>query len=498
MAKKSGFRPNPPRDWKDVTVNWLQESQYNRMPWIRKFIARLENASSDVEIIELKRELERFLDVMETGGELARDEIQDINRALIMGSLDITQSGIVEPGEPLEESVQHQRNIDSDLREPTEEEIRKALTIPDDFGYSGELPIGETWSIGPVIRTRDSNLLEQSNADAIEAALERIWEFRREYEIVHSGHWAVGWVDHLAFHAVDENREPTRIFKWILGWMDGFENYPVADDEDYSKRQYKAVMDNIKDAGYRMKEGSPILVTGSTPDEDSGWIEAVYDWLRENGSHDARRSLEDPENYSTPPEDVEAALRDLNLFRGDDKFEIRLDTNEEDPFTVTVYALDREAAIEDQSIAGSNWEAPYDLNEAYAVINNSPNLPKQLRAEGYIIDGDSEWYYPGESLAGQENLRFGQPFLPELLQSVPDQVIEDVVTAWVTVKGTKDDAVVEAMARGFGIDQNSFRDHTAAVSFKVKGSQSALAQWYADSSSEAPYPDGTLLHYRFA
>lgn len=46
-------------------------------------------------------------------------------------------------------------------------DVDEALKIPSDFGYSGKLPIGETWSLGPVIRTRDSDLLEQSNADAL-------------------------------------------------------------------------------------------------------------------------------------------------------------------------------------------------------------------------------------------------------------------------------------------------------------------------------------------
>jgi hypothetical protein len=413
MGKESGYRRNPPRSWKSTAIHWLKESQHYSIPWIRKFVLRLEAATGDAEILALKKELERFLSVLETGGEMARDEVADINRALLMGSLSVTQSGLVAPEEPSQAAPEAaprphlpepRRGRDRGLREPTEAEIRDALRMPDDFGYSGELPIGETWSLGPVIRTRDSNLLDQSNADALEEALGNIPEFSSEYQIVHAGHWAVGWVDHLAFHAVDENREPTHIFKWILGWFDALSDYPVANDDDYSRRQHELLIKDINDAGHRIRDGHPA--------DETGWEEAVREWLEENGSHNARRALEDPENYGMASQDVEAALRALSLFRADEKFAIRLVPFEDDPFMVTVYTTDRQAAIDDQSIEGSNWEAPPDLREAYAIIDNSADLPDRLRTGGYIVD-DSEWFWPPAGLPGQEPLRTSEHSLLE-------------------------------------------------------------------------------------
>ncbi len=54
----------------------------------------------------------------------------------------------------------------------TEKDIKDALAMPRDFGYSGHLPIGESWSLGPVVLTRDSDLLEESNHAALIKHLE--------------------------------------------------------------------------------------------------------------------------------------------------------------------------------------------------------------------------------------------------------------------------------------------------------------------------------------
>jgi len=301
-------------------------------------------------------------------------------------------------------------------REPTEKEIRDALRIPSDFGYSGDLPIGETWSIGPVIRTRDSQLRELSNANALEKALAKVQEFDDEYAIVSANHWAVGWVDHLAFRVIGDDGQPTEIFKWLLSWFDALSDYPVADDDDYSEREYEAVMENIRDAGHRIKEGGPV--------EEMGWEESVREWLEEHGSHQARRSLEDPENYGMDPADVEKALRALGLFRADEKFAIRLVPTDDDPFMVTVYTSDRQAALEDQSIEGSMWEAPFDLDEAYAIISNTKDLPTRLRREGYIVD-DSEWFWPPAGSPGQQEMnlswRVTPPGFPGLRRNSPER-----------------------------------------------------------------------------
>lgn len=65
---------------------------------------------------------------------------------------------------------------------------------------------------------------------------------------------------------------------------------------------------------------------------------------------------------------------------------IALDNMDKDDGTVTVYCDDQQAAIDDQSIEGSMWEAPGDLDVAYAVICDRPGLVEALEADGYEVD----------------------------------------------------------------------------------------------------------------
>jgi hypothetical protein len=48
-------------------------------------------------------------------------------------------------------------------------------------------------------------------------------------------HWAVGWVDHLFVRIHDERGEITPAFASIMEWEERLEEYPVADDDDYSE-----------------------------------------------------------------------------------------------------------------------------------------------------------------------------------------------------------------------------------------------------------------------
>jgi hypothetical protein len=52
---------------------------------------------------------------------------------------------------------------------------------------------------------------------------------------------------------------------------------------------------------------------------------------------------------------------------------------------VVVYT-DRESADEDQSIDGSTWEIPGDLEVAYTILTDRPTLVAELTAEGYDLD----------------------------------------------------------------------------------------------------------------
>lgn len=125
--------------------------------------------------------------------------------------------------------------------------IKQWLKRPDSFAYYGDLPIGETWSQGPVIRTRDSDLMEESNADALIKWLESKTELEDLWQIQNASHWAVGWVDHLSFRVLnDDGTVCDPMVNFILEWKNKIDDYPLLDEDDYSDRQFEAFSENVE------------------------------------------------------------------------------------------------------------------------------------------------------------------------------------------------------------------------------------------------------------
>jgi hypothetical protein len=185
----------------------------------------------------------------------------------------------------------------------TQKDMREAVKMPEDFAYFGDLPIGDTWSLGPVILTRDSDLLTESNAQALKNSLEEIPEFEGEYAIESMNHWAVGWTEHLCFHVFEYDGDlmvPTEIFKWIKKWFEALEDYPVADEEDWSRREVEATLENITNEGIH-------LVRECT----EGWESKVYSWLWDNDQY----SVESHDGGGGYPSDsaIRKALKALNM-----------------------------------------------------------------------------------------------------------------------------------------------------------------------------------------
>lgn len=180
--------------------------------------------------------------------------------------------------------------------------VADALKIPSDFGYRGDLPIGRTWALGPVIRHRDSALLEECNADALEETLRQHNEFDDLWDVTRARHWAVGWVEHLSYQAVDEAGNPTAIHQFLVKWSEKLEDYPIADEDLYSERLFKAQIESIQTEGFSSTaEGVP---------ED--WANQVYTYL----SDSSEGALEHPDGYVSAS-DILPALRVLGFYDTD-------------------------------------------------------------------------------------------------------------------------------------------------------------------------------------
>lgn len=129
--------------------------------------------------------------------------------------------------------------------ELNDSDVREALSRPSDFGYSGNLPMFETWSLGPVVDQRDATLLAKANWAALQRELTEHPGWEDQWSITGASHWAVGWVDHLSFQVLDDNGV-TKIAEFLKGWFDGLSEYPIADDSLYSEMRYEASIERIE------------------------------------------------------------------------------------------------------------------------------------------------------------------------------------------------------------------------------------------------------------
>ena len=110
--------------------------------------------------------------------------------------------------------------------------------------------------IGPILETRDSTLLDQSNSAEIRKRFQALIDSDKA-EINPTSHWFWGWVDHLSFPVVEyttvlHTRVPRESSALVL-WNDikaDMDRYPVLNDKDYSEREFAATLWGIEDACY--------------------------------------------------------------------------------------------------------------------------------------------------------------------------------------------------------------------------------------------------------
>lgn len=141
---------------------------------------------------------------------------------------------------------------------------------------------------------RDSGLLTVSNAAAIEKRLKPFLEADNpDIRSERHTHWACGYVDGYSIRVYGTNGEVTEVYQEWCNIQQELEGYPVLDDDDYSRREYEATLENIKDGLYQVDEA----------DKDKlpeGWEREVYGWLSDNDSG-AIENVDDQGGY--PDED---------------------------------------------------------------------------------------------------------------------------------------------------------------------------------------------------
>lgn len=126
------------------------------------------------------------------------------------------------------------------------------------FGIIDDL-MDEGFSSGMFGISRDSEQLEISNYETAKAALAK-WIDRGGWSedaegndfydgavsIESSSHWAVGWVETIHVRMRNRHGEFTKAFRVACEMLAALEQYPVLDEEDYSRREYEETIEYLE------------------------------------------------------------------------------------------------------------------------------------------------------------------------------------------------------------------------------------------------------------
>jgi hypothetical protein len=162
---------------------------------------------------------------------------------------------------------------------------------------ASDLNDAENWAIF-YTNHRDSGLIDMSNAETIAAALEPFIE-KGDVVVENHNHWAVGWVDGFSIRVFRRGRI-TKAFRIYHELAQRLSDYPILDEEDYSRREYEATIENLIDAAWKLKNEFEL---------PEGWEESVYDWFSDHNF-----AIESSDRGGYPTEDqLRAAFEALGF-----------------------------------------------------------------------------------------------------------------------------------------------------------------------------------------
>jgi hypothetical protein len=122
----------------------------------------------------------------------------------------------------------------------------------------------------------------------------------------HHSHWACGWIDGFAIRVFDNKDDVTPAFSAYCDLQARLADYPILDEQDYSRREYDAAIDWIQ------REGRGLVIEDA-PDD---WPEQVFSWLWQ---HDERELNSCDDQGASPRRAVIADVLDnLGLLRVED------------------------------------------------------------------------------------------------------------------------------------------------------------------------------------
>jgi len=167
-----------------------------------------------------------------------------------------------------------------------EEALAEALTPPENYWGSITDLVEQGWA-QVWGRHRDSDLLEVSNYEYVLTFLNEKYEVNEDFTVEGSSHWAVGWTDQILVralrcncpvydeHGLTNEPEPcfaygnvaidnenirewwhcincgeeatvTEVFEDMFNFAERVQDYPLLDEEDFSRREHEEFFDWIE------------------------------------------------------------------------------------------------------------------------------------------------------------------------------------------------------------------------------------------------------------
>ncbi len=122
-------------------------------------------------------------------------------------------------------------------------------------------------------RTRDSEILEISNHEAILAELKPF--MGKDVMGWSANHWAVGWTEGFRVRVFNKKGEITPAFRRFYALQERLAEYPVLDEDEFNRMEYEAGLENIDQIVSSVTnkyDEEDLVITADTPREVFSWL----------------------------------------------------------------------------------------------------------------------------------------------------------------------------------------------------------------------------------
>lgn len=200
----------------------------------------------------------------------------------------------------------------------------------------------QDWIVLPVSRTRDSEALEQSNFEAaLDILKDAYGEDSELFECHQFNHWGPGWFEIILAH-------PSLAEK-VQEIEERLKNYPVLDEEDFSRREYEATCELITEVGKRFLNGK----------EPEDWVSEIFG------------AIADPNPDHVDENEVKEALFNHGWLDDSEFYTVTKDGEPVYEFMDKQEAIGRAECLWNKSL----WQVPVSVSIGGEVVYNGGDLP---------------------------------------------------------------------------------------------------------------------------